>query len=228
MVSDQTRAEVARWYDNRESDYTHVRDRLTYVRNIVMNGPIEAATDVLEKASVYAVLSIQTDVTRHERAFTAYYSTDMGIKEAARMTLYGNQKGGWLRQSLETFDFSECITILREKSYTAALAYIEDNFKGLSWTKASFTLCMCGVTELMCPDANIKNFLDIDDRIRSRADFEQACETLVYELPELNFLDPFMLQWVVFDYMRGEHSPHTPYWTEVLPSLKAEYQARLP
>lgn len=209
------------WYEYHREDYAAVKERLTWCRNVMLRGRLESASRMLRLSCVNAVLSIQTPRERHERAFTAYCAANTSVEQAAGMTLYGNQKAEWLHHSFATFDFEECVSILRqdsEKSVDNALQYIVDNFKGLSYVKAGFALAMCGVWELACPDTRCRQFLDIDDRIRTATDYVQACQMID---DSLDCEEPrFIKQWAMYDYQEQEHARHMPFFVEALPALR--------
>lgn len=208
---------IGKWYRYHLEDYEAVEDRLRACRNVMLHGRQEAAARMLRLSTTYAVLSIQTQLDRHERAFTAYQAGDVSLETATGMTNYGNQKARWLHGSLANFDFEEAVTILREKSHMEALRYIEDNFKGLSWTKGAFALCMCGVWELACPDTRTKQHIGYEGRIRTLDDYCDALDMIDDGLP--GDTHPFIKQWSMFDFERGEHSRHMAFFREALPAL---------
>ena len=201
------------WYEYHREDYAAVRERLAACRNVMLRGRMRHATRMLRLSCVNAVFSIQTDRERHERAFTAY-CTGTRLDRAAGQTVYGNQKTRWLEQSLGTFDFEECVTQLRESGPRSALRYVVDNFKGLSWVKAGFALSMVGVWELACPDTRCRQFLDIEERIRSEDDYDQAIDMIDDSLDA--DVPLFVKQWVMYDYFGEEHADHMPFYTEAL------------
>lgn len=206
-----------RWYVDHMHDYDAVQGRLSAVRNVMLRGRMDAATDMLEKSCVYAVMSIQTQLARHERAFTMHYSGDRSLQTCTGETNYGNQKYRWLSESLATFDFENCVTELRERGPKTALDILQSNFTGLSWTKGAFALAMCGVWELACPDTHTKEAVGYDGRIRAVDDYEIVCEmidnTLDVDAPL------FVKQWALFDRERGEHARHMAFFREVNPHL---------
>jgi hypothetical protein len=210
-------SDVCQWYRDRKSDYDAVKERLSYCRNVMLHGRVDSAADMLEKSCVFAVLSIQTQKDRHEDAFAAYYIGDRSLKYACGQTNYGNSKHGWLMQSLSGVDFQRIITILRNDGYMAALEYTVEHFKGLSWVKGAFALAMVGIWELACPDTRTKQVLGNDGRIRTKPDFlcalDSIDEFIVDDIPL------FLKQWVMFDYIGGEHSRHMIFYREVLPNM---------
>jgi thermostable 8-oxoguanine DNA glycosylase len=162
------------------------------------------------------VLSIQTERERHEDAFVAW-DNGLRLDEAALQTVYGGQKANWLKEG-RTIDYEHVVSLWREGGPKEARRYLVENFKGLSWTKASFALAMLGANELMCIDSNVKNVLggeiDLPDRIRSEATYEKVSEK-VYDAVSVD-ADPFIVQWCLYDVGRGEHVTHMPFYRAVL------------
>lgn len=201
------------WFEFHREDYRAVKRRLRATRNVVLRGRTEAAVDVLEKACVNAVLSIQTGKDRHERAFTAYYAGGASLEDAAGMTVYGNQKAGWLHGALANFDFHALVEKVRD-DVRDAQAYLVDGFTGLSWVKAGFALAMGGIWEVACPDSRTKDMLGIDGRIRTRSQYRDALEQID---DALNVDEPlFVKQWVLYDSFAEEHARHMPFFREAL------------
>lgn len=212
--------DLRQWYDDHQADYAAVTDRLAACRNVMLHGRHEAAQRMLERGCVNAVLSIQTERERHERAFTAYYAADVSLETACGMTVYGNQKADWLHTSLGKRGlFGTAVDKLRSDGASAAHAYLVGEFKGLSYVKAAFALSMCGVWELACPDTRTKQMLDIDGRIKTPAQFSDALQ----QIDESLDIDAplFIKQWVLYDMKGGEHARHMPFFVEVLPGLTA-------
>lgn len=208
---------LGKWYRYHLEDYEAVEQRLAACRNVMLHGRSEDAARMLRRSTTYAVLSIQTQLDRHERAFTAYEAGDVSLETATGMTNYGNQKAQWLHESLAQFDFDAAVSILRDKSPFEALRYIESNFKGLSWVKGAFSLAMCGITSLACPDSHTKNHIGYEGRIRSMDDYCEALDMIDDSLTGPDSV--FLKQYAMFDFERGEHARHMAFFCEALPSL---------
>jgi len=208
---------VVEWYEYHREDYEEVRKRLAAMRNVMLRGRMEYATDALEKSCVFSVLSIQTERERHEDAYVAW-DNGLRLSNAASQTVYGGQKAEWLFNSRASFDFEEAVMLWRNEGIESARAYIVENFTGLSWTKASFALAMIGGWELMCIDSNVKNVLgekiELPDRIRSESTYKRLSGE-VYDATGLD-VEPFIAQWTTYDVGRGEHARHLPFYRSVL------------
>jgi len=89
--------------------------------------------------------------------------------------------------------------------------FILETFKGVGPAKAPFVLAMLGFTEKMCIDTNMVNAFGLDGHPSTVVveRYESICETLRDKMPTMKELtSPFLFQWTVFDYQRGEVSHH--------------------
>lgn len=205
---------VRRWFEYHRDDYQAVQQRLAACRNVMYHGRREAAIDMLKQSCVHAVLSIQTERDRHERAFTAYYAGDTSLETACGMTVYGNQKADWLHDAFANFDYGAVVDALRTDGHDEALAVLAADHTGLSWTKGAFALAMCGVWELACPDSRTKDVIGYEGRIRTHDDYDEACQMIDERLSA--DVPLFIKQWVMYDSFAGEHARHMPFFREVL------------
>ena len=218
--------EYVRWVENHRDDYDAVLHRVQRTQDVFLGGEDAAARSLLQMAYTFAVLSIQTQVDRTETAFTAYYAGEATLPEAAGQTVYHNQKTGWLSEGYVTTDWSALLDDARgavvEGDRQAVLTRLTE-LTGLSYRKAGFTAALCGVHELMCIDTNVAQFAGIDrDREFTGADdYVAACDTVV-ERADGPLESPFLVQWAIFDYQRGEHVTHLPFYREVLPQNHLE------
>jgi hypothetical protein len=219
--------EVQDWLVSHNSDYAAVRGRLEAVRNVVLRGRLESAAKVLEKSYVNAVLSIRTDKDRHEKAFVAYYSGGISLKEAALKTVYGGNKKNWLRRTFDSVDWKNVAMAVRAHMergrHADLLEAITDNLVGVSHRKGSFMLAMSGLYEFMCVDSNVANFAGLEESEDNSLTFKNAreymdvCDTIRESVVGKNpWVPPFIVQWAIYDAMRGEHSRHMVFFNEVL------------
>lgn len=208
--------DLTAWYENHAEDYQAVKERLFAARQTLLYGSIKHAAENLRLSYLNAVFSIQTKKDRHERAFTAYVR-GFGIEEACGMVVYPNQKADWINRTMKTTDWVEVAKEVRayvKNDQWEALLGMESDLVGVSHTKWSFTLCMCGVTELACFDSNTRNFFDIDKRAgSSAADYLDMIDML--ENKTDISAEPFIIQWAVYDYERGEHARHMPFFRNI-------------
>lgn len=220
FVNGDSIGSVRQWIMAHNSDYARTRDRLEYVRNVVLNGRIDAAVGILKKSYLFAVMSIKTERERHERAFTAYHASDMGLKDACLETVYGGQKYGWIERTFDSVDWDLLVRSIRANvpngHYAELLNAVVDNCVGVSYRKGSFMLAMAGMYEFMCVDSNVARYAGIDKKheFDDAREYMQACREIVdgIDMP----MPPFMVQWAIYDFERGEHARHMPYFREAV------------
>jgi len=216
------------WVVSHNSDYGRVRDRLEAVRNVVLRGRLDAAAKVLERSYMFAVLSIQTERDRHERAFVAHYAGELSRKEACLETVYGGNKKSWVAKTFDSVDWETLVLAVRSHvragRYGALLDAVDDNLTGVAHRKGAFMLAMCGLYEFMCIDSNVARYGGFEESANggslsfsdAQAYFE-ACEEIQTKAG-IGGLPPFLVQWAIYDFERGEHARHMAYFREVLPS----------
>lgn len=206
------------WYEYHREDYNAVQDRLKATRNVLLHGRDEAAIRLLKVSHVNAILSIQTERERHERAFTAYYAGGIGIERATSQTVYGTSKSDWIHHNFSQVDWKELLNHIRGQVFAgnavAAVDAVQERVKGLSWVKGGFCLAMCGVTEVACPDSRTRQELGIDSRIRSEKAYRDALQQIDEAVPIDTPL--FIKQWVLYDSFAQEHADHMPFFSEAL------------
>jgi hypothetical protein len=214
--------DVRDWIVSHNSDYGRVRSRLEYVRNIVMHGPIEAASRVLRLSYVNAVLSIQTGKDRHESAFVAY-TNGATFDDLATQVVYGGHKKNWMNRTFEAVcweSLARAVRIhVRRGRYSDLLQAVVDNLTGVAHRKGAFMLAMSGLYEFMCIDSNVAKFADIEQGsdFANADEYMARCELVRESVAGDNpYLPPFIVQWAIYDCVRGEHARHMVYFNEVL------------
>jgi len=214
-------SELENWYQAHRSDYAQTEDRLKATRNVVLNGKLSSAGDVLERAYMFAVLSIKTDRSRHENAFVGHYTGNLTRKEAALETVYGGNKKNWIRRTFDKTNWNDLALAVRSHAkngrFETLLNVVVNTVVGVSYRKAGFMLAMSGLTEYMCIDSNVARYagLDGDELTFNNAESymdkcREICDGTGIEA------DPFVAQWAVYDYERGEHARHMTYFNEIL------------
>lgn len=217
-------SELHDWVLSHNQDYGAVRDRLEAVRNVLLRGRFDAAADILEKSYMFAVLSIQTERDRHERAFTAHYAGELDRDEAALETVYGGNKKAWIQSTFDSVDW-ECLALAvrahaRAGRYGALLDAVDDNLTGVAYRKGAFMLAMAGLYEFMCIDSNVARYGGFEEngttlKFRDPEEYFEACQQ-IREKADVPGLPPFLVQWAIYDFERGEHARHMTYFREVL------------
>lgn len=208
---------IDEWYQDHSSDYEQVLSRLADVRAVTLTGDLADAAQNLERAYVFAVLSIRTAKDRHERAFTRLYAGDASVREAAEDTVYGSQKADWLEAGLADTDWRNVALAVRAHVRAGRwedLLEICQDITGVSYRKWAFTLAMAGVWEMACVDSNVGAYLGVGERDADDADgyadvIARIRDSVSADVP------PFLAQYAIYDYQRGEHSPHMAFFREV-------------
>lgn len=220
---------ITDWFENHANDYQTVLARLNATRDVLMRGPISHAADVLERSYVFAVLSIRTERDRHERAFTAHYAGELTLKEAALETVYGGNKKNWLRRTFEGTDWETLAmavrTHARAKRHADLLDVVVDNLTGVAHRKAAFMLAMAGLHEFGCIDSNVARYADMGHagdtadggrvRFNSAEKYMETSNEIFDSVNARGDWPPFVKQWAIYDFERGEHARHMAFYREI-------------
>jgi hypothetical protein len=215
--------DITTWFENHATDYQTVLGRLERTRSVLLDGDISNAADVLEKSYVFAVLSIQTERDRHERAFTAHYAGDLSLKEAALETVYGGNKKNWLRRTFDSTDWASLARAVRchakAERWDVLLDTVVENLTGVAHRKGAFMLAMSGLYEFGCIDSNVARYAELSEEEGDSLSFNSAeaymntCDEVFNTVP--TDLPLFVKQWAIYDFERGEHSRHNAFYAEL-------------
>jgi thermostable 8-oxoguanine DNA glycosylase len=193
---------------------------------------------MLFDSSVYAVTSVQNDISILRRFFREYANAeDWGeVKKVFRSVNYGNNKFEYCLENAsvifgETGD--QIISLLEAGDVWEAVELMVNEMMGVSYIKAPFVGCMLGYTSLMCIDTNVAQMVP-DDRVKASdyKDGQQYKEAVALVKQHYEDLaaeyDPFMLQWVLFDANRGDGvARHEEWFEQMLPGTQFGSQASL-
>lgn len=219
---------IDQWFRDHAADYETVQQRLDRTRAVLLEGDISDAADVLEKSYMFAVLSIRTERSRHERAFTAHYAGDLSRKEAALETVYGGNKKNWIARTFDSTDWEALARAVRahvraNDRYADLLDAVVDQLTGVAYRKGAFMLAMSGLHEYGCIDSNVARYAEssqlIDEEDPERKEFSNAqhymsvCGDVFDSVPTER--PPFVKQWAIYDYERGEHARHMAFFHEL-------------
>jgi hypothetical protein len=110
---------------------------------------------------------------------------------------------------------------MNHERHADLLQAIVDNLVGVSYRKAGFMLAMAGLHEYMCIDSNVARAtgVEVEDSndFSSASHYMDVCSEIYREVVGNNYLVPlFVVQWAIYDFERGEHARHMPYFREVL------------
>jgi len=211
-------------YRNNVDHYNSVRARLSATKQRFMDSDKYEQIRMLQVSHAFAALSVQTSVENHEEAFRNLFADGVPdskeeVRESINMCNYWKSKARYIWDSIESVnEWWEVAEMLENREIDKAHKYIIDNFLGVSTAKAPFVLAMLGFTQKMCLDTNICNLTGIErpstvvvDRYEDIvSSVREKFQTLKEEASE-----PFIFQWALFDYKRGNLSTHEPFFTVI-------------
>jgi len=222
--------DLTTWISDHYTDYVSSLTRVEKTRTLLLSGSPDRAGSILQRSYIFAVFSIKTPLERHERAFTQWAVETADLKEACEGTVYGNQKYGWVKDTLVETDW-ECLAQatrrhIENERYGELLECITDKLKGVSYRKGAFMLAMAGCYEFICIDSHLAEFAGYEEsdngatlEFSSAEDYFETCQEVLDQIPNPHNLPPFLQQWSVYDWMRGEHAMHNAFYREVLPEV---------
>mgnify|MGYP000005138274 CR=1 FL=1 len=204
---------VGEWYNNYKADYNHIQNNLKEVRENFLSADKKTQRRMLFTSLEFAIISIQTKVDIHEKAFKQLKLGNNRISECLSSVMYKNNKKDYLMRNRNKLDKADrVIRLLENNELDKAHKQVRENFVGVSTIKSAFTLSMLGFTSKACLDTNLKSFFgrdkDIPDDIK---EYDKFCSK-VLDVEGLEGLDNFMKQWVIFDYQRNVNEKHTIYF----------------
>lgn len=218
---------VTNHYRRNSADYERIRANLASVRERFLSADRATQIRMLQKSHSFAVISVQTPVHIHEDAFTALWEgvdsrgrpPEWNLPEALESVNYKNNKADYIRHSFDHAHlWDDVCDMLEAGDVDTAHKYILDNMMGVGPAKAPFVLSMLGFEEKMCIDSNVVAAMGLDDHVSTVVveKYDAICQTLRDKMPTLrDETTPFIWQWVVFDWKRGEISHHDT-WFDVV------------
>lgn len=202
---------ITTWYHEHEDQYQDVEARLAAVNDKFLNAERDVQVKMLRLSYVNAVMSIQTRVEDHEKAYRTYVA-GASVYEALRYTNFGGDegKGSWVKATFsDESHFHDVIDLLEADKIDKAHRFMIDNWTGVAATKAAFVLAMLGFTQKMCLDVNVRRILGLeygDTVVVSK--YDGWCGEIHEKFGEPLGISRFLTQWLIFDYARGNHSTH--------------------
>ena len=197
---------INQWYDPHRRRYTRVFDRLERMRQLWGRSSTRTREALLKFSYLNSVFSVQTPVERHERALRLVVR-GRTPREALIEASAGHydKKGSSTMQTLADDDlWNDVLGHLANDRIDAAHHRLLDA-GWLGTAKAPFTLANLGFVQKMCIDANVARVMkgtNPSQRI-SVDEYEGLCADIQAMFPDLaEFLEPYELQWVIFDWQR--------------------------
>lgn len=209
-----TKAPIQHYRQNQEF-YNEISDGLEIVKAGFLDADKRTQRRALLDSYIFAVLSVQTSLDRHETAWEAYLRADRDMDiEEIRSVNYWKNKVSYIRETETKFrEIDKVLELINAGEIDKAHRRIADSFKGVSTVKAAFVLAMLGFKSKMCIDTNVRQIAGIEkDNLYDGViigKYDAQCRKVRSRFDELNEeLSPFMVQWVLFDSMRGSKTDH--------------------
>lgn len=208
-------------YRNNADHYNSVRARLSATKQRFLDGDKYEQIRMLQVSHAFAALSVQTSVENHERAFRNLFADGMPdslneVRDSINMCNYWKSKAKYVWDSVQNVNkWWDVAEMLENKQVDKAHKFIIDEFLGVSTAKAPFVLSMLGFTQKMCLDTNICQIADIE---RPSTVVVERYENIVqnvrdkFQTLKEEASEPFIFQWALFDYKRGNLSTHEPFF----------------
>ena len=222
-MEQHTPLHVTNHYRRNADTYAEISDRLDTTRETFLSADTSTQIRMLQKSHSFAVISVQTPVHIHEEAFTALWASDDpldNIDEALSSVNYRNNKTDYISHSMTHGHlWADVADMLEAGRLDEAHKFVLDTFKGVGPAKAPFTFAMLGFTEKACIDANIVNIMGLESHVSTVVveKYDAIVQGLRDKMPTLrDETSPFLWQWIVFDYQRGEISKHDTFYNIVL------------
>jgi len=138
---------------------------------------------------------------------------DLDNKEMKKVNYWKN-KTEYIRETETRFrEIDKVLELINEGEIDKAHRRIADSFKGVSTVKGAFVLAMLGFKQKMCIDTNVRQIAGIkpenlyDGVIINK--YDAQCRKIRSRFSDLNEeVDPFIVQWVLFDTIRDSRTDH--------------------
>ena len=201
---------IQEWYDSRRLEYELTARRLEKTRQTFMHADTDKAVRMLDMSYANAVISQQCAVNKHEAGWIHWVNTG----EIPEYVVYSNQKTRWLNNTNHIHKINAVSMLHSGKDLDKVHEYLETHFTGLGLMKAAFTLAMLGFTDRMCIDTNVTQVTGIEVRsLNNLSQYLNKCEEICEKFDM--GVPPFLTQWILFDFNRGNHSTHEVWFREL-------------
>jgi thermostable 8-oxoguanine DNA glycosylase len=213
---------VTNHFRNNQEEYQEIDTRLDETRETFLSVERSEQIRMLQKSHSFAVISVQTPVDIHEEAFMSLWENDTPIADlesSLQSVNYKNNKANYIRHSINNGHLWADVTCMLENdNIDKAHKFVLDNMKGVGPAKAPFTLAMLGFKEKACIDANIVDVMGLEEHVSTVVveKYDNIVEEFRNQMPTLKEVtSPFLWQWVVFDWNRGEISKHKNFYKTI-------------
>lgn len=209
-------------YEENRALYNQIEQNLLTVNQEFMAADVDKQVNMIEQATIFAILSVQAPVQVHERAYVRLLFADdeSEMRDAVQELNYWKNKIRYIKENAENADFRGIRDLLVRGRIDRAHRYMRDQCLGLGLRKAGFSLADLGYTEKMCIDTNVAQMCGIpkDDIYNGVVvdKYENQCEYCRAQYPELaNKVSNFLYQWILFDAQRDTVTTHDSWFMSV-------------
>jgi thermostable 8-oxoguanine DNA glycosylase len=215
-------------YKRYQDTYDTISRELDTLRETFLSADRFTQKVMLFDSSVFAVTSVQNDISILRQAFRGYCNSDTwaDVQEVLQSVNYGNNKFDYIRSNFDAIfgpTGDKIIDELENRNPIDATDIAVEQLNGVSYIKAPFIFAMLGFKRVMCIDTNVAQMIP-DDSVKAKGyNSDEEYWAAVYKV-EQEFDDlatevsTFMLQWVVFDANRGDGvAKHEEWFEHMLP-----------
>lgn len=211
-----TADQLHEWVTQHKKHYDIVELNLKDTHREFKHADQERRREMLLGSYKFAAISVQTPVAIHERAWTALMGgTDYA--EALKEVNYWRNKAKWMRETESRFEhIDNVLKRLDQGNVKEAQQLIVNHFKGVGLKKSAFTLAMLGYTDMFCIDTNVRQAAGVTfEYTGKKVDvYHDTVDDIVDTYSIVN-RDPFLIQWSLFDAMRGEPYKHNTFFKHI-------------
>jgi len=213
-------------YDQHADLYDYIQGRLDATRQRFMQGDRGVKWQMLDKSATFAILSANTRVRFHEAGFVDLMGLTSPTEDEIADVLhennimYHNNKARYIYENRRDADRGAIISALEAGEIDKAHRLITEEYLGLSYMKAAFTLAMLGFDRKMCVDTNVAQNVGLEGKVganlKNIGQYEDLCKEVREVYQDLNeCVSNFIWQWATFSQFRGEVTTHDPFFLSV-------------
>jgi hypothetical protein len=221
MITQSKLISVKDYFIENASEYLDIANRLRHIKSLYLSADSHTKRSMWFNSYLFAVLSIQTVVDRHEHSFRLLtenleiedYQDEKKIRPLLEKSRCGHYKFKIRAITRTTKDLlAGNINIhITDRSFKKLRKEYKDTIYGLGYIKVSFLMAMLGFRTI-CIDTWISKYLGLDyyngasQRLSSSLVYYERIENRIKREAKETISDwsdnPFIYQWVLFDYCR--------------------------
>ena len=204
-LSDETRADIEAHYRRHSETYQRIWGKLDDVNERFLDASESGKIAYLKLSYINSLISVQCPLHVHEEALNRVVAGE-SFDEAFTSVNYNGQKIKYGRETLANDEvWSQILSDLQSDGLDSAHKTALDGLKFVGTVKVPFTFAMLGFMSKMCLDANVVRLMGLEEPPSTVVveKYERQCQEVRDHFPVLTEeLEPFELQWLIFDYQR--------------------------